>query len=477
MRVLALQALEEVPSAPTHLLSGARVEALSGEGRVLGSRTVPNVWAGRERLEAIVQDQPQELETLRGLMGETELEAELELEGRARPQDVARVRVVRLEAEGAARVQMAAVGAEARTVAESQDSFLEGARVHKLHDGGDARTRTNFVILSDGYLEQDLPEFLARAEKLKDEILMRPPFSEYRESFNVWAVEVPSPEAGASCDDGTAKMRKNLFGTVFPIACINARFGKKYNDRFVHQWRPGRLKQAARLIDEGRAVPTEIFVLVPSKKRGGSAILWATMTDVMRDEVFTHELGHSFGGLADEYIVQGDPCNVFGIFSPNIDRSRKSGKDVKWAPWIADGTPIPTPDDGPFGEALGLHKGGADCPNYYRPRRTCKMRTNGGAFCEVCAEAVIHRLYDHARPIEGPLKLVEGQAQAKLLNPRLITQWWVDGKAQGEPGPYAPLALPPSSQGKTRVELRAWDTTESVRQDRCHLAAKVQATF
>ena len=109
--------------------------------------------------------------------------------------------------------------------------------------------------------------------------------------------------------------------------------------------------------------------------------------------VLPHELGHSIGGLADEYVDEdlsyGDMhALTFEPTESNI--TTLVDFDSKWAAMLPKGTPIPTPADnsvsrrenGPMGvyEGAGYHSKGI-----YRPVMHCMMR-DYAPFCPVCAK-------------------------------------------------------------------------------------------
>ena len=93
-----------------------------------------------------------------------------------------------------------------------------------------------------------------------------------------------------------------------------------------------------------------LIVLVDSKRYGGGSIAFdycVTTVDHPRSpEVFVHELGHSFGGLADEYYQSEVSYNEFypkGVepLEPNIT-ALLDPADVKWKGLLAPGIGVPT---------------------------------------------------------------------------------------------------------------------------------------
>jgi hypothetical protein len=111
------------------------------------------------------------------------------------------------------------------------------------------------------------------------------------------------------------------------------------------------IEQDHRLHEIAAQVPYDaIVVLVDSARYGGGSIVFdycVTTVDNSRSVgVFLHELGHSFGGLADEYYASEVSYNDFypkGVepLEPNIT-ALLDPANVKWKDMISAGISIPT---------------------------------------------------------------------------------------------------------------------------------------
>ena len=113
-------------------------------------------------------------------------------------------------------------------------------------------------------------------------------------------------------------------------------------------------------------------------------------------EIATHELGHSFANLGDEY------SSVGGYPSLSVNTASHTNLAlIEWNLWITDGTPIPTPDVPANYNVIGCFQGAGGSTNYYRPKHTCKMRGLGSPFCEVCSEALITTIYSKLPFVQG----------------------------------------------------------------------------
>jgi len=111
------------------------------------------------------------------------------------------------------------------------------------------------------------------------------------------------------------------------------------------------IEQDHRLHEIAAQVPYDaIVVLVDSSRYGGGSIAFdycvTTVDNARSPEVFLHELGHSFGGLADEYYASEVSYNDFypkGVepLEPNIT-ALLDPANVKWKALLSPGIAIPT---------------------------------------------------------------------------------------------------------------------------------------
>lgn len=225
---------------------------------------------------------------------------------------------------------------------------------------GNPDNRINFVILGDGYLESQLPEFRVAADKLVADVFNSSPFLEYKEYFNVFVIEVPSNVEGAASDP--ANLIDNYFGSTFNFGGIQ---------RLLV---PTRIDKATALLAETFPFYDQIMLLVNSTMYGGSGGTIATSSvNEQSSEIAIHELGHSFGSLADEYWAG------YAYEAPNMTYESKPGS-VKWKNWLND-----------FG--IGIYPHSVN-PSVYKPHRNCKMQFLGNPFCAVCSEQFINRIHE-----------------------------------------------------------------------------------
>lgn len=121
----------------------------------------------------------------------------------------------------------------------------------------------------------------------------------------------------------------------------------------------------------------------------------STAGNMSSSSVIVHEFGHAFAGLGDEYEEPDNPLALLynlnvEPWEPNLTTLVDFGS--RWADLVAPGTPIPTPSNSQYDNAVGAFEGGGYLTTgIYRPQRHCMMR-DYYPFCAVCnrtIEAVI----------------------------------------------------------------------------------------
>lgn len=211
-----------------------------------------------------------------------------------------------------------------------------GARVVPIHESGPATERLDLLVLAEGYTKAEELKFEADAKRLTRALLDTPPFSTRSADLNVRGLFVASPQSGIR------DPRRELWS--------DSAFGASYNafdsDRYVLTYRDRELRELA------AAAPYDFLVILfNGRKYGGGGIynLWSTCASdtSVAEYVFVHELGHSLGGLADEYYSSQVSYEEFTPpgtepWEPNVTALREPW-NLKWRELIEPGTPLPTP--------------------------------------------------------------------------------------------------------------------------------------
>ena len=251
----------------------------------------------------------------------------------------------------------------------------------ELQVKGDVHKKMDVVIVPEGYGPADSVKMLRDMHNFCDYLLGQEPFRSRRDDFNVWGLEGYGQESGIT--DPTKGIK------------VNSLVGSSYNtfgaDRYLMTSELFKLHDVI-----GWAPCDHIIIMANSSTYGGGAIYnFYAMSSLneMAYMVLPHELGHSIGGLADEYVDEnlsyGDMHRLtVEPTEPNI--TTLVDFQSKWADMLPAGTPVPTPIDnsvsrrenGPLGvfEGAGYHSKGI-----YRPVMHCMMR-DYAPFCPVCAK-------------------------------------------------------------------------------------------
>jgi IgA Peptidase M64 len=235
--------------------------------------------------------------------------------------------------------------------------------------GGSTDNRINLVILGDGYRESELPNFRLDAQHTLDELFKQQPFQQYKNYFNAFAISVASKASGAATTPD--KPIQNYYGSTFGYAGI---------DRLLVPTDESRIVEMLAL-----TFPSydQVLMIVNDKKYGGSGGWIATAsTHALSVEIMIHELGHSFGSLADEYWAGPEYANE----APNMT-AEKSDKKVRWKNWI--GT-----------KGIGMYPY-AENRTWKHPHQHCKMEFLGEPFCAVCTETLVHRMHELTSFVES----------------------------------------------------------------------------
>ena len=250
-----------------------------------------------------------------------------------------------------------------------------------LQNKGNSHKKMDVVIVPEGYGPADTAKMMRDMRSFCDYLLGQEPFASRRGDFNVWGVPLTGEASGITNPTKGIK--------------VNSLVGSSYNtfgsDRYLMTSHLFQLHNAI-----GSTPCDHIIIMANSTTYGGGAIYnFYAMSSLneMAYMVLPHELGHSIGGLADEYVDEdlsyGDMhALTFEPTEPNI--TTLVDFDSKWAAMLPKGTPIPTPADnsvsrrenGPMGvyEGAGYHSKGI-----YRPVMHCMMR-DYAPFCPVCAK-------------------------------------------------------------------------------------------
>jgi hypothetical protein len=266
-----------------------------------------------------------------------------------------------------------------------KDIFVKKNPIYKsqkVYGKSDPKESLDIVFLADGYLAEDSLKALKDTKRFANYLYSQPPFKYFKNHINIWLVHVPSIESG------TSEPRKG----VFKQTVLNSSFNSLGLERYLTTSSYFKLKDLA------AAAPYDVPVVMVNTDRYGGGGIFNHFSVFSADsqwamEVFLHEFGHQFGGLADEYFdsevsyeemldTTKEPWN------PNITTLVEF--NGKWEPLISKGTPVPTPRNNKFKGETGVFEGGAYMSKgVYSPAMDCKMKTNTAKeFCSACQNAI-----------------------------------------------------------------------------------------
>lgn len=256
-----------------------------------------------------------------------------------------------------------------------------------MNNGADTK-HINFIVLGDGYQANEQTTFISDANGILNDLFSQSPFSEYKNFFNVYAIEVPSNESGAD-HPGTAT---DVVEPLFTVQDVDNYFGSTFDAFGIHRLLvPMNSTNIINVLASNFPSYDQVMVVVNSPQYGGSGGWLATSsTNNSASEIAIHELGHSFAGLADEYWAGAN----FAAEKPNMTQDNNP-TTVKWADWMNVNN-IGTYEHG-LGSVLG---------SWFRPHQSCKMRFLGSPFCSVCTETIIDQIYSLVSPIENAIPAI-----------------------------------------------------------------------
>ncbi|GAA4239157.1 M64 family metallopeptidase [Actinomadura meridiana] len=333
---------------------------------------------------------------------------------------------------------------------------------------GDPAKRFNLVILGDGYTSADMPKFRAHYAKHLNDLWTIEPFKSYRSYFNVYAVEIPSGESGVSCDPSLSSPRRTTpLSMAFWSGCrddgvqrllvMDAAAAKTYAD----------------LVPGTSTVNRQILALANSDTYGGAGGTYATASggNAMSALIAPHELGHSMGGLDDEYdyYQRGVPGGTYTGPEPNslhhtlLTEQEMTAQKKKWWRWLGERSES--------GGVIGRYEGGLYfSKGVWRPSQHSMMKTLGYYFDQVARERMTQRISSKVNLIQtnAPTFTPVGSDRVlwvETLHPtghQLSVTWTVDGEPVRE-GPNLDLSRLHLKAGMHTVQAAVTDPTPFVR--------------
>lgn len=271
-------------------------------------------------------------------------------------------------------------------------------RLRVWRENGPAEKSVDVLFVGDGYTKRQYGKFWRDVNRYSSRFLKEPPFLWYRDRFNIRAAFVPSRDSGCDLSPVSNKV----------VTLLESHFDSP-TGRLLTFRRKRLLLRIARQCGQVDI----IFVMVNTEKYGGAGTRLYELivrgrpcpapTFSARDTrsfiIAIHELGHSFGTLADGYVDEefagkrALPANERDLPHANVTRAGKFDassfealrRTVKWGhfldlpgarkrKWIFEGG---------YFRAQGV----------FRPWADCMMTNMGRPFCPVCTEELAKAIH------------------------------------------------------------------------------------
>jgi len=200
---------------------------------------------------------------------------------------------------------------------------------------GKPHNKVDLAWIAEGYTKEEYDVFKKDVDDLMKTFFSIQPFKEYKNKFNIYGVFKPSFQ------NGTDQPRQNIYKNT----AVNSSFNALNLRRYLLTEDNKSLKDIA------LNVPCDAIVILVNHDRYGGGGIYnfyaiSTTHNNLSNNVFVHEFGHSFAGLADEYYTSSVAYNEFyprGVepVEPNITALLDTN-NLKWKKLVSPGVEIPT---------------------------------------------------------------------------------------------------------------------------------------
>ncbi|WP_433225708.1 M64 family metallopeptidase [Microtetraspora malaysiensis] len=355
------------------------------------------------------------------------------------------------------------------TIPPAQAADVGSATVVPIQVTGDPAKRFNLIIMGDGYTNNELSTFAADTDQQLNVMWSIEPYKSYRNYFNVYRVDIVSGESGIGCDPDLASGKKNTpLSMAFWGGCSASSV-----QRLITMSNTA-ANTYANMVAGTSSANRQILALANSGTYGGAGGAYATSSghNSMSALIAPHEIGHSLGGLQDEYTyysrgVDGGPYSGGEPSSAHhtlLTEQQIRDQQKKWWRWLGE------PSEA--GGAIGRYEGGLYYSSkVWRPSEHSIMRTLGYYYDQVGREVMTQRISAKTSLIQDstPTTAAVGADRVLWVEPlhpnshALTTTWSVDGAAVSAHGAAFDLRALKLSPGTHTVKATVTDPTDFVR--------------
>lgn len=267
----------------------------------------------------------------------------------------------------------------AKSIAAADDDKPQG-EVVPVQVTGNPEDRWNLVVLGDGFTAEERDEFLERVDEHLNVMWSLEPYRSYRNYINVYAVTIPSPESGVSCDPSLdAPVKNTPLKMKFWSGC------RADGIQRLLVMDQGAAKQYAGLAPKA----DQVLALANSSTYGGAGGSYATASagNPLSALISPHELGHSFGKLQDEYdyYARGQDSGSYTGSEPTsvhhslMTQDEMRDQQAKWWRWLGERSES--------GGTIGRFEGGLyKTSGIWRPSQHSMMKSLGFYMDQVSRE-------------------------------------------------------------------------------------------
>lgn len=258
-------------------------------------------------------------------------------------------------------------------------------KVVDILKNGATENKIDLVFIAEGYTIKEEKNFLKDAQNFANYLFSYEPFKWQKNNFNIRAIFSFSAESGTDIPQND----------IWANTIVNSSFNTFGTDRYLTTFDTRNVYDIAAL-----APYDQVCIIVNTQKYGGGGFYnFFNLTSAQNEfsrEIFVHEFGHSFGGLADEYYDTNDAIDTMYNLNieprePNITTLKDFGK--KWKDLVDSITPIPTPSEIKYLTTVGAFEGGGyQAKGIYRPVQFCLMKELRSDFCPVCSRAIVRMI-------------------------------------------------------------------------------------
>ncbi|NWF49427.1 MAG: peptidase M64 [Ignavibacteriaceae bacterium] len=201
---------------------------------------------------------------------------------------------------------------------------------------GDPHKKVDIAILAEGYSKDEKVKFEKDLNRFIEYFFEQEPYKSQKSDFNIYGIFKPSEQSGTDLPGAD----------IFVNTVLSTTFWTLGSERYLMT------EDNKSMRDLASFVPYDaIYIQVNHPRYGGGGIYnqYCTYTtdNQFAKYLFTHEFGHSFTGLADEYYTSDVAYN--DLFKPTVEPVEPNitalldPNNVKWKKYLSNGIEIPTP--------------------------------------------------------------------------------------------------------------------------------------